>query len=349
LNSPTLPETTPMRFPLSSTLGEGLIVSTAGYLFVLALLSVLGGAIGSFMNVVVYRLPRMVSLVRPGSRCPRCEHPIRWHDNVPILGWLILGGRCRDCGAPISPRYPLVEALLAAGSGLLAWKAAAPQIAAPRNYWDNLYLIDLPAYIFTMLLVCTLLCAALVEFDGRVPPKRLFLPLFVGLAMLAVRPSLASPAELFSSVGLPVIGGLVAATLGMFAALMIGAGPWLTWLVNARSSRLAQATAALASLVLVGAFAGDHAVITIGLESMVLYTTTQLLARKWPAVGRFGWAGPLALLTIVWELTWPDEWLPDPQISSEPWIRLVFAAAITSLLAIVLQIVPRRASASRQF
>ncbi len=73
-----------------------------------------GLLIGSFLNVVAWRLPRGESLVAPGSRCPACGHPVRPYDNVPVLSWLVLRGRCRDCGEPISPRYPLVEAATAA-------------------------------------------------------------------------------------------------------------------------------------------------------------------------------------------------------------------------------------------
>src|SRR5213075_2625201 len=74
----------------------------------------LGAVVGSFLNVVVWRLPRGESLVRPRSRCPRCETPIRpWH-NVPVLAWLALRGRCADCAEPIPARYPLVEAATAA-------------------------------------------------------------------------------------------------------------------------------------------------------------------------------------------------------------------------------------------
>src|SRR5215213_9389301 len=69
-----------------------------------------GLLIGSFLNVVAARLPAGGSLVSPPSRCPRCEHPVRPRDNVPVLSWLLLRGRCRDCGEPISRRYPLVEA-----------------------------------------------------------------------------------------------------------------------------------------------------------------------------------------------------------------------------------------------
>ena len=86
----------------------------AAYYLIAAWLFVLGATIGSFLNVVVHRLPLGMSLIEPGSHCPACKHPIRWHDNVPILGWIMLGGRCRDCGSPIAIRYPLVEAITAA-------------------------------------------------------------------------------------------------------------------------------------------------------------------------------------------------------------------------------------------
>jgi leader peptidase (prepilin peptidase) / N-methyltransferase len=75
---------------------------------------VLGLAFGSFLNVCIYRLPRDLSVVQPGSACPRCEHPIRAYDNVPVLSWLILRGRCRNCKAHISARYLVVEILTAA-------------------------------------------------------------------------------------------------------------------------------------------------------------------------------------------------------------------------------------------
>src|SRR5437588_12624225 len=74
----------------------------------------LGAAIGSFLNVVAYRLPRRESLVRPGSRCPGCGTAIKTYDNVPVLGWLLLRGRCRSCRISISARYPIVEATTAA-------------------------------------------------------------------------------------------------------------------------------------------------------------------------------------------------------------------------------------------
>jgi leader peptidase (prepilin peptidase) / N-methyltransferase len=71
--------------------------------------AILGSCVGSFLNVCIYRIPRRRSLLRPRSRCPRCESAIRARHNVPVLGWLVLRGRCRDCGRGISPRYPAIE------------------------------------------------------------------------------------------------------------------------------------------------------------------------------------------------------------------------------------------------
>lgn len=87
-------------------LGPTGIIAIAAALF--------GAVVGSFLNVVIHRLPRGESIVFPPSRCPRCGARIRAKDNVPLLGYLLLGGRCRDCSEPIGPRYPLVEGLMAA-------------------------------------------------------------------------------------------------------------------------------------------------------------------------------------------------------------------------------------------
>ncbi|HYO39377.1 MAG TPA: prepilin peptidase [Nocardioidaceae bacterium] len=80
----------------------------------LTTLGLLGLVVGSFLNVVIHRVPEGLSVVRPGSACPDCGHPVRARDNVPVLSWLLLRGRCRDCGSAISARYPLVELVTAA-------------------------------------------------------------------------------------------------------------------------------------------------------------------------------------------------------------------------------------------
>ena len=77
-----------------------------------------GLAFGSFLNVCIARIPEGLSIVSPRSRCPRCETPIKSYDNVPVFGWLWLRGKCRSCGLPISPMYPLVEFATHAGASL---------------------------------------------------------------------------------------------------------------------------------------------------------------------------------------------------------------------------------------
>jgi leader peptidase (prepilin peptidase) / N-methyltransferase len=93
---------------------------------------ILGAALGSFLNVCIYRWPAEMSVIRPASRCPACEHRLSWRDNIPILGWVLLRGRCRYCGAVVSPQYPLIEVATA-----LIWIAAVvrfgPSIEALRS------------------------------------------------------------------------------------------------------------------------------------------------------------------------------------------------------------------------
>lgn len=91
---------------------NGAVIGVFGFLF--------GACIGSFLNVCIARWPAGMSVVRPPSRCPKCERPIRAYENVPILGWISLRGRCAGCAAPISPQYPLVELLIA-----LVWLSSA--------------------------------------------------------------------------------------------------------------------------------------------------------------------------------------------------------------------------------
>ena len=80
---------------------------------IIFILFILGASFGSFLNVVIYRVPEKMSLIKPASHCESCKTPIKPWDNIPILSYFILGGKCRNCGAPFSLRYPLIEALTA--------------------------------------------------------------------------------------------------------------------------------------------------------------------------------------------------------------------------------------------
>lgn len=134
------------------------------------LVGLLGAAIGSFLNVVVHRLPRGESVVAPGSRCPGCGTPLAPYDNIPVLSWLLLRGRCRHCGAGISPRYPLVELLSA-----LVFVA----VALVRGVDDDL-VQELP-------FAAVLIAAAAIDLEHRIVPNRLVAPAAVyGVAAAAV-------------------------------------------------------------------------------------------------------------------------------------------------------------------
>lgn len=132
----------------------------------------LGACIGSFLNVVVYRLPLGKSLSDPPSHCPKCGRRIRWYDNVPVFGWLWLRGRCRDCREPISPRYPLVEAAGAVVFGTIT--------GLTLHRGGDASLSEFFCFVVTVSgLLVTLLAAGLIEKDGQKVPWRLFLPILV--------------------------------------------------------------------------------------------------------------------------------------------------------------------------
>jgi len=117
----------------------------------LAALGVLGLVVGSFLNVVTARVPHGQSIIRPGSRCPRCGHVLSWYENVPLLSWLALGARCRSCKAPISARYPAVELLTAllfvAAGWVFGWSWELLRALLLIGFLVPLALIDLEHWI----------------------------------------------------------------------------------------------------------------------------------------------------------------------------------------------------------
>ena len=141
----------------------------------LAWIAAMGGCIGSFLNVVIYRLPAGKSLVHPGSRCPKCDHAIRARDNIPVISWLALRGRCRDCGATIAARYPLVEATVAAMFALLWWTNVHRSVLLLNDPSETTpYLL---AFLLQAGLFCCLLAGALIDLDGHHVPWSLGWPL----------------------------------------------------------------------------------------------------------------------------------------------------------------------------
>ncbi|MFZ5776297.1 MAG: prepilin peptidase [Thermodesulfobacteriota bacterium] len=132
----------------------------------------LGAVVGSFLNVVILRLPAEISIVFPASRCPACQTPIRWHDNLPILGFLMLRGRCRHCRERISWQYPLVEAAM----GLLT-------VALLRHFGLSL---ALPIYF---LFCAALLAVIFIDLRHQIIPDVISLPgILIGLAASFINP-----------------------------------------------------------------------------------------------------------------------------------------------------------------
>ena len=166
----------------------------------IGLAALLGAVVGSFLNVVVHRLPRRESLVRPRSRCPGCETAVAPRDNVPVLSWLLLRGRCRTCGTAISARYPLVElgtAVLFAG--IVAVRGSEPDL------------------VLWLPFAAVLVAVAAIDLEHRIVPNRIVAP--AALWALGAG-ALVQPGELPEM----VIAGAAAFAFFLAAALVHPAG-----------------------------------------------------------------------------------------------------------------------------
>ena len=128
-----------------------------------------GAAVGSFLNVVIYRLPRGESLVFPSSHCPKCHHKIRFHDNLPIFGWFLLDGKCRDCKLPISFRYPLIETIACIIVTVIACFMMQSEMAIEKIIVQIIWFSVLHLFLLTL---------GMIDFD-RQTLKPLYLALFL--------------------------------------------------------------------------------------------------------------------------------------------------------------------------
>ena len=134
-------------------------------------IGLVGACVGSFLNVVVHRLPAGKNLLWPASHCPRCGHSIRAIHNIPVLGWLMLRGKCYDCREKISPRYPIVEAATAGIFVLVAWLVFIVRREPTQNAF-----FDGPRWVLYASLLVSLLslgCMGLIKYDGAKIPRGL--------------------------------------------------------------------------------------------------------------------------------------------------------------------------------
>jgi leader peptidase (prepilin peptidase) / N-methyltransferase len=157
--------------------------------------ALVGLVVGSFLTVVIYRIPRGESIVAPGSRCPSCGTPIRPRDNIPVLSYVVLRGRCRHCGARVSPAYPLTEA------------ATAALFVGAAVVHDELFVAILVA-----LFLAAMVALALIDARWRIIPNRIVYPCLVGGLVAVVVGDLAGW-------GVDAVQGLIG--LGLYAGPLL--------------------------------------------------------------------------------------------------------------------------------
>lgn len=196
---------------------------------------VFGALVGSFLNVVIARVPKRLSIVRPRSFCPSCRMPIRARDNVPILSWLLLRGRCRSCGVRISPRYPFVELAVA----LLA-------VAVLRRFGPTPWALAVFAF------VAALVALTYIDLDHWLLPRSITIP-FIALGLGASF--------------LPGGPGIASAAMG--AAVGFGAFVLLGWLAERILKKEALGGGDVWLLAMIGAWLGLRSLLPVVLLASV--------------------------------------------------------------------------------
>jgi leader peptidase (prepilin peptidase)/N-methyltransferase len=269
----------------------------------------IGACLGSFINVVAYRMPRGMSVVWKPSHCPQCGHAIRARDNVPVLGWLMLRGRCRDCGGAISPRYAVVEAAMGtafftlayvelfSGGSNLPGRPPAELTGALHTVWFPDWSI-IRVYAYHVALLCVLMAMALIDQDRRRIPMRLVL---FALAIIAVSsylwwdlyPERTRTVRIKQwKAPLDALGGLAWAAVPLATAATI---------LHRRGS--AAAAAALLRLAIglgtVGGFLGLRAVVRVAMIWAPCVLISRLAPSHGAKLGRLTWLWIATLVQIV--------------------------------------------------
>ena len=252
----------------------------------------LGLAFGSFANVVIWRFPRGESLSSPPSHCPVCDTPIRWYDNVPVVSWLALRGRCRSCATRISPRYPTVELL-----GGVLWLAAALEFGVSAR--------AVAAAVFFYLL----LILAFIDLDTmRLPNAIVGLLAAIGLAGSLVAQfsgtSLVPLLDLGGWLAAPLVGSIVGALVSGGLALAIAAA----YSAVRKASGFGMGDVKL--LLAIGVFLGPYGIMVLFLGSLAgAFVGIALASRKGGSLTmRYPFGPFLAAAAVVVALVGPSVW-----------------------------------------
>lgn len=265
-----------------------------------------GACFGSFMNVVIYRVPARINLAWPPSSCPLCKHAIRPFDNVPVLAWLWLKGRCRDCKASISPRYPLVEALV----GLLFVAVVIGEINTQGEYLpipaaQALHLLPESQQQTSLWLtavqhlwvLCVLFCAAFIAYDGKSPTWPFWLISLIVALCLAEIPSALKPVPLSRTWPgpewlIPLAGAASGLALGALLGTLIRRSQSSPIIATAGASALCGAALGWQGVTLVLPIVTLGWAVDRGLSNLMRLST------------RLPWTAYLTLITLLHSLQW---------------------------------------------
>lgn len=256
-----------------------------GYIFYTVLVFILGACLGSFANVCIYRMPKGRSIIVPRSCCPHCSNPIAWFDNIPLVSFILLGGKCRACKGEISKRYFLVE-LLAGTLFLLIWLRYGFDLRTPV-YW---------------MIATGLIIGTFIDFDYMIIPDQITIGgIFAGLVISVIFPSLHGVVRHFD--------GFKASFIGLLTGGMI------LWLVG-ELGRVAFKKEAMGMgdvklLAAVGGFLGWQAVIfTVMISSLTgaMAGIIMVLCGQREMSSKIPFGPYLALAAIIWIIGGQNWW-----------------------------------------
>ncbi len=269
----------------------------------------LGTVVGSFANVCIYRIPWQKSVIWPGSHCPSCLSAIASRDNVPILGWLFLRGRCRSCDAPISPRYPLIEALT---GGLFLAVFVADFVYGARGRME---LEDVLRVLYHLILLSLLLIATFIDYSYYILPDSLTVTgmvfgLGLGTLIPEIRPAPSTAHTMTAGFLVGLTGFLVGG--GVFWAIRI--------LGSLRFGKEAMGFGDVTLMAMIGSFLGWQSILPIlfcasflglghSLYKLLIIIQKRLLGRKSSAGDHEIPFGPyLSMAALLLMLGWPWLW-----------------------------------------
>lgn len=251
-----------------------------------------GACVGSFLNVCIYRIPREESVVRPRSHCPGCGRLIAWHDNIPLVSYLVLKAKCRHCGIAISPRYFIVE-LLTALLFLAVWNKHGFLSATPHY----------ELVVIFWLVLSGLILGTFVDFEHMILPDRVTIGGMVAGVLLSIAAPALHDADSWST---SLIRSVIGLAVGFGSLFFVGEiGRWIF-------KKDAMGFGDVKLMGAIGAFFGWPAVIFTILVSSIagsLVGIYLIVAKKYEWQSRIPYGPYIALACVVWMLGGHDGWL----------------------------------------